>query len=79
MRLTKETIQQNISYIDEVAIQTMVSFTNLKPPQSTKDSASIARISYNQALEMLSEKLKMIERYELRQMEDNSSRDEEYL
>lgn len=76
MRLTKEIIEQNISYIDEVAIQTMNSFTNLKPPQSAKDSGAIARISYNQALEMLKEKLKTIEKYELRQMEDDRAREE---
>lgn len=76
MKLTKEIIEQNISYIDEVAIQTMNSFTNLKPPQSAKDSGVISRISYNQALEMLTEKLKMIERHELRQMEDNRTREE---
>lgn len=76
MKLTKEIIEQNISYIDEVAIQTMNSFTNLKPPQSARDSESIAKISYNQALEMLTEKLKMIERHELRQMEDDRTREE---
>lgn len=79
MKLTKAIIEQNISYIDEVAIQTMNSFNSLKPPQSAKDSSTIARISYNQALEMLKEKLKIIEKYELRPMEDDRARDEEHL
>lgn len=56
MKLNKKEIYDNRKFIDEVAIETMKKYVEMKPPTSFEDSMSIARISYKQALAMLTVK-----------------------
>lgn len=51
--ITKQTIEKNYSYLDEVAIENMKVLLAVRPPQGFADSMSIARVSYKQALAML--------------------------
>lgn len=51
--ITKEIIEKNKDFLDEVAIKTMVSYLHRSSLTGFKDSLSVSRISYKQALAML--------------------------
>ena len=51
--ITKETIDLNKDYLDNVALQTLITYLNRTPLKGFSDSMSVARISYKQALAML--------------------------
>lgn len=51
--ITKEVIEKNKDFLDKVAIKTMVSYLHRSSLSGFKDSLSVSRISYKQALAML--------------------------
>lgn len=51
--ITQEEIEKNYDFLDKIAIQTMISYLNKRPPTGFHDSMSISRLSYKHALAML--------------------------
>jgi hypothetical protein len=51
--ITKKIIEKNKDFLDKVAMRTMVSYLHRSSLSGFKDSLSVSRISYKQALAML--------------------------
>lgn len=51
--ITEKTIEDNKDFLDRVAIKTMTSYLHRSSLSGFKDSLSVSRISYKQALAML--------------------------
>lgn len=59
---TKELLEQNEEFLDDVAKSCMQGYIAFKPPTDSNDCVAIARISYRVAMAMLSVKLNEMEK-----------------